>query len=64
MAISRTFTLECRHLRIADNYWFVFLYFLFGFCASIKTQLVNHLPAMQESQVRFLGREDPWRKKW
>ena len=35
------FTLECRHLRIADNYWFVFLCFLFGFFASVKAQLVK-----------------------
>ena len=26
--------------------------------ASLIAQLVNHLPAMQETQVRFLGRED------
>ena len=27
-------------------------------------QLVKNLPAMQETWVRFLGREDPWRRKW
>ena len=32
--------------------------------ASLIAQLVNHLPAMQETQVRFLGREIPWRRKW
>ena len=32
--------------------------------ASLKAQLVNHLPAMQDTQVRFLGREDPLKKKW
>ena len=26
-------------------------------------QLVNHLPAMQETWVQFLGREDPLEKK-
>ena len=31
--------------------------------ASLIAQLVNHLPAMQETQVRFLGREDPLEKK-
>ena len=31
--------------------------------ASLKAQLVNHLPAMQETQVRFLGREDPLEKE-
>ena len=30
---------------------------------SLKAQLVNHLPAMQETQVRFLGREDPLEKE-
>ena len=25
---------------------------------------VKHLPAMQETQVQFLGSEDPWRRKW
>ena len=32
--------------------------------ASIVGQLVKNLPAMQETQVRFLGWEDPWRRKW
>ena len=31
--------------------------------ASLKAQLVNHLPAMQETQVRFRGREDPLEKE-
>ena len=31
--------------------------------ASLKAQLVNHMPAMQETQVRFLGREDPLEKE-
>ena len=26
--------------------------------------MVNNLPAMQETWVQFLGREDPWRRKW
>ena len=26
--------------------------------------MVKHLPAMREIQVRSLGREDPWRRKW
>ena len=30
--------------------------------ASLIAQLVNHLPAMQETQVRFLGQEDPLEK--
>ena len=30
--------------------------------ASLIAQLVNHLPAVQETQVRFLGQEDPLEK--
>ena len=26
--------------------------------------MVKHLPAVQETQVRSLGQEDPWRRKW
>ena len=29
----------------------------------VTTQSVNHLPAMQETQVRFLGWEDPLEKE-
>ena len=32
--------------------------------ASLVAQLVKNPPAMQETQVRFLGWEDPWRRKW
>ena len=31
--------------------------------ASLIVQLVKSLPAMQETQVRFLGQEDPLEKK-
>ena len=31
--------------------------------ASLIAQLVNHLPAMQETWVRFLGLEDPLEKE-
>ena len=24
----------------------------------------KNLPAMQETQVQFLGQEDPWRREW
>ena len=27
-------------------------------------QTVKNLPAMQETQVRSLGQEDPWRREW
>ena len=26
--------------------------------------MVKNLPAMQETQVQSLGREDPWRREW
>ena len=32
--------------------------------ASLIAQLVKNLPAMQETGVRSLGQEDPWRRKW
>ena len=32
--------------------------------ASLVAQRLKHLPAMRETWVRFLGWEDPWRKKW
>ena len=30
----------------------------------LVAQLVKRLPAMQETWVRSLGWEDPWRRKW
>ena len=30
--------------------------------ASLIAQLVRNLPAVQETLVQFLGREDPWRR--
>ena len=32
--------------------------------SSLVAQLVKNLPAVQETQVQFLGWEDPWRRKW
>ena len=32
--------------------------------ASLVAQTVKGLAAMQETRVRFLGQEDPWRRKW
>ena len=32
--------------------------------ASLVVQMVKNLPTMQETQVRSLCREDPWRRKW
>ena len=31
---------------------------------SLVGQTVKRLPAMRETRVRFLGWEDPWRRKW
>ena len=31
---------------------------------SLVAHTVKHLPAMRETQVRSLGGEDPWRRKW
>ena len=33
------------------------------FWVSLVAQLVKNLPVMQETQVRFLGREDRWRRE-
>ena len=32
--------------------------------ASLGAQMVENLPAVQETQLRPLGWEDPWRRKW
>ena len=32
--------------------------------ASLVAQTVKNLPAMQETQIRSLGQEDPWRRDW
>ena len=32
--------------------------------ASLVAQVVKNLPEIQETQVRSLGQEDPWRRKW
>ena len=34
-----------------------------SYTASLVAQMVKHLPAMQETQVRSLGREDPLEKE-
>ena len=33
-----------------------------GYQPSLVAQLVKNLPAMQETRVRSLGQEDPWKK--
>ena len=47
-------------MRLMD--WIVFSYI--NRRASLVAQRVKCLPAMQETWVRSLGREDPWRRKW
>ena len=32
--------------------------------ASLVAQIVKNLPAMQETWVRLLGWDDPWRREW
>ena len=32
--------------------------------ASLVAHMVKNLPAMQETRVRSLGQEDPWRRTW
>ena len=39
-----------------------FGYLSLSFWASLAAQLVKNLPAMQETQVRSLGQEDPTEK--
>ena len=53
---------------IAGSYGSFIVNFLRSLCtvlhgASVMAQIVKNLPAMQETQVRFLGREDPLEKE-
>ena len=36
---------------------------IYGYWTSLTAQLVRNLPAIQETWVRFLGREDPLKKE-
>ena len=40
------------------------LHLLMRLRASLVAQTVKRLPAVRETQVRSLGQEDPWRRKW
>ena len=42
---------------------FFFIYDRFSLGASLVAQMVKHLPAMQETWVQSLGREDPLEKE-
>ena len=44
-----------------DEVWYIFT-FQFHRVASLVTQMVKNLPAMQETQVPSLGQEDPLEK--
>ena len=46
----------------AQSFKKAFGYLSLSFWASLVAQLVKNLPAMQETQVRSLGREDPLEK--
>ena len=37
--------------------------YIIGPGASLVAQMVKHLPVMQETQVQFLGQEDPLEKE-
>ena len=40
-----------------------FIYVIFGLFASLVAQMVKHLPAIWETQVRSLGQEVPMERK-
>ena len=43
---------------------FDFFFFQFLDEYTLVAHLVKNLRAMQETQVRSLGQEDPWRREW
>ena len=38
--------------------------YLLQISGSLVAQIVKNLLAMQETRVRFLGQENPWRREW
>ena len=42
---------------------FFSFYYLVNSYSSLVAQLIKHLPTVQETQVRFLGQEDPLEKE-
>ena len=40
------------------------IWYIHSFQASLMAQMVKNPPAMQETQVRSLGQEVPWRREW
>ena len=49
-----------RAAKVGSEYQSI-IYFIHG--ASLVAQMVKRLPAMRETRVRFLGREDPLEKE-
>ena len=41
-----------------------FTHHLISSLGSLVAQTVKNLPTKQETQVRSMGQEDPWRRKW
>ena len=55
---------SCISNLIGSPTWTPSLFFKLFNKVWIVPQMVKNLPAMWETQVRSLGREDPWRRKW
>ena len=52
-------------LLLSSSFLILFLFFLILLnLTSLVAQMVKRQPAMQETQVRSLGQEDPCRRKW
>ena len=49
------------NLKLKKKYIYIFI---FSFWASLVTQAVKNLPAMQETQIQSLGQENPLERKW
>ena len=43
---------------------YVYIYIYIYIWTLLVAQMVKRLPAMWETRVQSLGREDPWRRKW
>ena len=52
------------HLTVVIYLFATFYLFPCHICGKPDGAVVKNLPANQETQVWFLGQEDPWRKKW
>ena len=52
------------YIKILRSLWDGIAYIWEQLWASLVAQMVKNLTAMQETQVRSLGWEDPWRREW